>query len=96
MNFDPRAFLEIVPVEVTTEMKMHRNFGLQISDCGMDAECVLEIASQTSLAMTLDAAREHLAIAKKMIGEMGYHRRDKEVETLEHEILEHETRESTR
>jgi hypothetical protein len=30
-----------------------------------------------------DAAREHLAIAKKMIDEMGYHRRDREVQELE-------------
>jgi hypothetical protein len=31
-------------------------------------------------------AREHLDIAKKMINEMGYHRRDKEVEELEKEL----------
>ena len=33
-----------------------------------------------------DDAREHLAIAKKMIDEMGYHRRDKEVEELEAQV----------
>jgi ATP/maltotriose-dependent transcriptional regulator MalT len=55
----------------------------------------LEIASQKTLAMTPDAARGHLAIAKKMIAEMGYHRGDKEVQELERR-LEHENREITR
>jgi hypothetical protein len=47
------------------------------------------IASSQSalLAMTseklMEKAREHLEIAKKMIEEMGYHRRDQEVEALE-------------
>jgi len=36
--------------------------------------------------MTPDAAREHLAIAKKMIAEMGYHRRDKDVQELEKQM----------
>ncbi len=52
----------------------------------------LEIASQKTLAMTpdqlKDKAREHLAIAKKMIEEMGYHRRDGEVKELERETRE--------
>ena len=30
-----------------------------------------------------DRTREHLAIAREMIGQMGYHRRDREVEELE-------------
>jgi hypothetical protein len=38
--------------------------------------------------MTVDDTREHLAIARQMIGKMGDHRSDKEVETLEHEIRE--------
>jgi hypothetical protein len=38
------------------------------------------------LAMTEDAAREHLALAKKMIAEMGYHRRDGEVQELEKQM----------
>ncbi len=46
-----------------------------------------EIASQTTLAMTpveLKAqAREHLAKAKALIEQIGYHRRDKEVEEIE-------------
>jgi hypothetical protein len=46
-----------------------------------------EIASQKSFAMTPEQlkgkAREHLAIAKKMIEEMGYHRRDQAVKELE-------------
>ena len=33
-------------------------------------------------------AREHLATAKEMVGRMGYHRRDKEVEELEEEVKE--------
>ena len=44
----------------------------------------------------IENAREHLAIAKKMIAEMGYHRRDGEVEALEREILERETHETAR
>ena len=42
------------------------------------------------LAMTdeqlRDEARKHWEIAKKMIDEMGYHRRDKEVEEIEKQL----------
>jgi tetratricopeptide (TPR) repeat protein len=47
------------------------------------ADCHLEYA-RLNLAMgDVDRAREHLAIAIKMIEQMGYHRRDNEVEELE-------------
>ncbi len=58
-----------------------------------EADCHLEYV-QWYLAMAsagrdvpperlYDDARKHLAIAKKMIDEMGYHRRDEEVKELE-------------
>ena len=56
----------------------------------------VEIASQKPLAMTLEDARKHLATSKQMIEKMGYHRRDKEVEALEREMMDHESRESAR
>jgi tetratricopeptide (TPR) repeat protein len=46
-----------------------------------------EVASGSALATTYhEKAREHLSTAKEMIEEMGYHRRDKEVEELEREL----------
>ena len=55
-----------------------------------EADCHLEYA-RLSLAKVSDLrkvedARKHLAIAKKMIEEMGYHRRDQEVKELEAEL----------
>jgi tetratricopeptide (TPR) repeat protein len=47
------------------------------------ADCHLEYARLYLAMRDEDRAREHLAIAKKMIEQMGYHRRDREVEELE-------------
>jgi tetratricopeptide (TPR) repeat protein len=47
------------------------------------ADCHLEYARLYLAMRDEDRAREHLAIAKKMIKQMGYHRRDNEVEELE-------------
>jgi tetratricopeptide (TPR) repeat protein len=47
------------------------------------ADCHLEYARLYLTMRDEDRAREHLAIAKKMIEQMGYHRRDHEVEELE-------------
>jgi tetratricopeptide (TPR) repeat protein len=47
------------------------------------ADCHLEYARLYLAMRETDKAREHLAIAKKMIEQMGYHRRDHEVEELE-------------
>ncbi len=71
--------------------------GLHLADCHLEyARLSLARGVGTLNSTSLQDAREHLAIAKKMIEKMEYHRRDKEVEELEREILEHETRESTR
>jgi tetratricopeptide (TPR) repeat protein len=53
-----------------------------------DPSTPLRSAQDALLAMTLDDTREHLATAKEMIEKMGYHRRDGEVEELDHEIRE--------
>jgi tetratricopeptide (TPR) repeat protein len=47
------------------------------------ADCHLEYARLYLAIGDKEKAREHLAIAKKMIKQMGYHRRDNEVEELE-------------
>ena len=46
---------------------------------------VLNLAKVPNLRK-VEEAREHLAITKKMIDEMGYHRRDKEVQEIEKEL----------
>jgi tetratricopeptide (TPR) repeat protein len=59
--------------------------GLHLADCHL-AYARLALASRGRDVPTerlYADAREHLAIAKKMIAEMGYHRRDREVEELE-------------
>ncbi|MBI5633482.1 MAG: TIR domain-containing protein [Nitrospirae bacterium] len=50
------------------------------------ADCHLEYARLYLAEGDKEKAKEHLSIAKKMIGEMGYHRRDKDVKEIE-EIL---------
>jgi tetratricopeptide (TPR) repeat protein len=47
------------------------------------ADCHLEYARLYLATGDTDKAREHLAIAREMIGQMGYHRRDRELEELE-------------
>jgi tetratricopeptide (TPR) repeat protein len=47
------------------------------------ADCHLEYARLYLSMRDEDKAREHLAIAIKMIEQRGYHRRDREVEELE-------------
>jgi tetratricopeptide (TPR) repeat protein len=47
------------------------------------ADCHLEYARLYLAMRETDKAREHLAIAKKMIEQRGYHRRDREVKELE-------------
>ena len=47
------------------------------------ADCHLEYARLYLATGDTDKAREHLVIAKEMIGQMGYHRRDREVAELE-------------
>jgi tetratricopeptide (TPR) repeat protein len=47
------------------------------------ADCHLEYARLYLAMRDEDRAREHLAIAREMIEQMGYHRRDHEVEELE-------------
>ena len=47
------------------------------------ADCHLEYARLYLAMRDEDRAREHLAIAREMIEQMGYHRRDNEVEELE-------------
>jgi tetratricopeptide (TPR) repeat protein len=46
------------------------------------ADCHLEYARLYLAMKDRDRTREHLAIARKMIGQMGYHRRDHEVKEL--------------
>ncbi len=46
------------------------------------ADCHLESARLALARADKDRAREHYDIAKKMIAEMGYHRRDKEVDEI--------------
>lgn len=50
------------------------------------ADCHLEYARLYLAMGEKDKARESLAIAKKMIEEMGYHRRDNEVRDLEEKL----------
>lgn len=74
--------------------------GLHLADCHLEY-ARLAVASAVGKGEPParpynDDAREHLAIAKQMIAKMGYHRRDKEVEELEREILDHESRETLR
>jgi hypothetical protein len=47
------------------------------------ADCHLEYARLYLARRDEDRAREHLVIAREMIEQMGYHRRDHEVEELE-------------
>ncbi|MGB3460217.1 MAG: TIR domain-containing protein [Halobacteriota archaeon] len=47
------------------------------------ADCHLEYARLYLAMRDKDRAREHLAIARKMVEQMGYHRRDHEVKELE-------------
>jgi len=47
------------------------------------ADCHLEYARLYLAMRETDRAREHLAIARKMIKQMGYHRRDQEVKELD-------------
>lgn len=51
-----------------------------------EAECHLEYARLHLAVGEKDKARESLAIAKEMIDDMGYHRRDKEVRDLEKQL----------
>ena len=60
--------------------------GLYLADCHLEYARLALAESNLAKVPNLrkvDEAREHLEIAKKMIQEMGYHRRDKEVEELE-------------
>ena len=53
-------------------------------DMGLhQADCHLEYARLYLAMGDEDKAREHLAIAREMIEQMGYHRRDREVEEVE-------------
>ena len=47
------------------------------------ADCHLEYARLYLAMEDADRAREHLTIAREMIVQMGYHRRDHEVEEVE-------------
>jgi tetratricopeptide (TPR) repeat protein len=47
------------------------------------ADCNLGYARLYLAIEDMDKAREHLVVAREMIGRMGYHRRDREVEELE-------------
>jgi tetratricopeptide (TPR) repeat protein len=47
------------------------------------ADCHLEYARLYLATGDTDKARDHLVIAREMIEQMGYHRRDREVEELE-------------
>jgi hypothetical protein len=51
-----------------------------------EADCHLEYARLHLAQGKKDEARQSLAIAKKMIQEMGYHRRDREVKELEPQL----------
>jgi exonuclease VII small subunit len=61
--------------------------GLHLADCHLEyARWYLAMASaarDVPAERLYDDARKHLAIAKKMIEEMGYHRRDQDVKELE-------------
>jgi tetratricopeptide (TPR) repeat protein len=50
------------------------------------ADCHLEYARLSLAKDDKDKAREHWEIAKNMIDEMGYHRRDKEVDEIEEQL----------
>jgi hypothetical protein len=50
------------------------------------ADCHLEYARLYLAKNNKAKAREHWGLAKKMIEEMGYHRRDKEVEEIEKQL----------
>ena len=51
------------------------------------ADCHLEYARLSLDMGGKEKAREHLATAKEMIGEMGYHRRDTDVREIEEKLL---------
>lgn len=51
-----------------------------------ETDCHLEYARWYLASGDKDKAREHSAIAKKMVGEIGYHRRDGEVKELEERL----------
>ncbi len=71
--------------------------GLYLADCHLEyARLALAQGRGAIQLRPYDDAREHLAIAKEMIEKMGYHRRDKDVEELEREMLDHESRETLR
>ena len=52
----------------------------------LEGDCHLEYARLYLATGDKDTAREHLVKARDMIKEMGYHRRDPEVEALEAEL----------
>jgi len=80
LRFEPaqRDLNEAMTIATRGGMRLH------------EADCHLEYA-RLYLAMGGDyksKAREHLAKAKAMINDMGYHRRDKEVEELEKRLMQ--------
>lgn len=52
------------------------------------ADCRLGYARLFLAMGDKEKAREELVIAKEMIGKMGYHRRDGEVEAIENKLKE--------
>ncbi|TFG50128.1 MAG: toll/interleukin-1 receptor domain-containing protein [Anaerolineales bacterium] len=62
---------EAMTIAKRGEMRLHQ------------ADCQLEYARLYLAMVENEKAQEHLATAKEMIGRMGYHRRDGEVEELE-------------
>ncbi|MFZ3169884.1 MAG: hypothetical protein WA130_19905 [Candidatus Methanoperedens sp.] len=76
MEFDKarRDLDEAMTIAERGEMGLHK------------ADCRLGYARLYLAMRDKDKAREELAIAKEMIGKMGYHRRDGEVKELEGQL----------
>jgi len=70
----PRDLDEAMTIAKRGEMGLHQ------------ADCHLEYARLYSAMGDKDKVQEHLATAKEMIGEMGYHRRDTDVREIEEKL----------
>jgi tetratricopeptide (TPR) repeat protein len=91
--------LDVIPLGLMARAELHRvkdkfdkaqhdiEEAMTIAERGEmglhQADCHLEYARLYLAMRETDKAREHLTIAREMIEQMGYHRRDNEVKKLE-------------
>jgi len=74
-------------------ISMRGNVGPHQADCQLEYErlhlAVSEAENESAIKHeNREKAREHWATAKEMIGRMGYHRRDKDVQEIEAQLAQ--------